>query len=513
MFLAAENGALPGGKVGGVGDVARELPAALCAEGWQTSVLTPSYGMFARLPGACKLASVQVPFRGVSESVAVHEVPGSVDRARNLVFEHALFAPFGPGKIYCHDEDDRPFATDASKFALFGSAAAAYIDQLAETPDVVHLHDWPAALYLLLKNFSADYRRLRDIRTVFTIHNLAYQGTRPIDGDDSSLNAWFPQLEYDPELVRDPEHAQCLNPMALAIRSADCVSTVSPTYAREICSPSDPTRGFVGGEGLDSDLAAIAARDGLVGILNGCEYPQPVGRRPGWQRIVTLAKAQAAAWQQSVTSNRAHALAAARLNALPSRRRQHLLVSIGRLVQQKVRLFLEPMTDGRPALEHILGALGSKGVLFFVGSGEADLERRLLDIAERYANLVFLCGYSETLADPLYRGGDLFLMPSSFEPCGISQMLAMRSAQPCVVHEVGGLADTVEDGVTGFVFDGVGPTEQAAAFVATTRRALHLRTANSAQWQEICRRAAAQRFDWKTSARQTIDSVYDDARN
>ncbi len=513
MFLAAENGALPGGKVGGVGDVVRNLPAALCDEGWRTSVLTPSYGMLARLPGARKLASIEVPFRGVSESVAVHEVPGSVHSVRNLVFEHALFSPSGTGKIYCHDEDDRPFATDASKFALFGSAAAAYIDQLAETPDVVHLHDWPSALYFLLKNFSADYKRLRDMRTVFTIHNLAYQGTRPIDGDDSSLDAWFPDLEYDPELVADPEHAQCLNPMALAIRSADRASTVSQTYAREICMPSDPSRGFVGGEALDSDLAAIAARDGLVGILNGCEYPQPVGRRPGWRRIVALAKAQADSWQSSDAANGSHRLAKRRLHALPKRRRRHVLVSIGRMVKQKVRLFLEPMTDGRPALEHLLDSLGSQGVVFFLGSGEADLERRLLDIAERYANLVFLCGYSETLADPLYRGGDLFLMPSSFEPCGISQMLAMRSAQPCVVHGVGGLADTVEDGVTGFVFDGAGPAEQAAAFVATTRRALRLRTANSDQWQEICRRAAAQRFDWKTSARQTIDSLYDNARN
>ena len=476
-------------------------------------MLTPSYGMFARLTGARKLASVQVPFRGALENVDVHEVPGSVDQVRNLVFENDLFSPSGPGRIYCHDEDERPFATDASKFALFSCAAAAYIDQLAEAPDVVHLHDWPAALYFLLKNFSADYRRLRGIRTVFTIHNLAYQGTRPIDGDDSSLNAWFPDLEYDPELVRDPEHAHCVNPIALAIRSADRLSTVSPTYAREICVPSDSSRGFVGGEGLDSELAAISVRNGLVGILNGCQYPEQSSRRPGWQRIVALAKGEVEAWQQIDASNRAHALAASRLQALPSHRRQHLLVSIGRLVQQKVRLFLEPLADDRPSLEHILDALGSKGVLFLVGSGEAGLEQRLLDIAERYANLVFLCGYSETLADPLYRGGDLFLMPSSFEPCGLSQMLAMRSGQPCVVHGVGGLADTVHDGATGFVFDGVGPAEQAAAFVATTRRALHMRTTHSNRWQTICRRAAAQRFDWKTSARQTIDSLYGHARN
>jgi starch synthase len=108
----------------------------------------------------------------------------------------------------------------------------------------------------------------------------------------------------------------------------------------------------------------------------------------------------------------------------------------------------------------------------------------------------------------LYRGGDLFLMPSSFEPCGISQMLAMRSAQPCVVHGVGGLRDTVDDGRTGFVFTGNSTANQAAEFVDAVDRALALKTKDHDRWETLCIRAASRRFDWATSARQTIEQLY-----
>jgi starch synthase len=135
----------------------------------------------------------------------------------------------------------------------------------------------------------------------------------------------------------------------------------------------------------------------------------------------------------------------------------------------------------------------------------------MLEVAERAGNLLFLCGYSETLAGPLYRAGDLFLMPSSFEPCGISQMLAMRATQPCVVHGVGGLKDTVIDNKTGFVFAGDTPQEQATAFVDSVVRAVKLKSTHDDTWQKICIRAASQRFSWAESARNTVENLYDDA--
>ena len=171
----------------------------------------------------------------------------------------------------------------------------------------------------------------------------------------------------------------------------------------------------------------------------------------------------------------------------------------------------EDFRSGDPAGQQS-GAVG-RAIVIVLGSGEAEYEQRMLDIARNQHRLVFLCGYSETLADPLYRAGDLFLMPSSFEPCGISQMLAMRSGQPCVVHGVGGLHDTVESGSTGFVFAGATRREQAAAFVDCVQHALQLRHDHPNRWQKIRKRAAAQRFDWASSAKQYIRQLYDHDRD
>lgn len=413
--------------------------------------------------------------------------------------------------IYCSDEPARPFATDAGKFALFAETAACWIEKLDELPAVVHLHDWHAATYPVLQHFSPRFGRLGSVRTVFTIHNLSYQGTRPISDDPSSLEAWFPELRYTHSSIRDPALAHCYNPMASAIRLADKISTVSPTYATEICRASDPSTGFIGGEGLEQELSAAYGQGRLEGILNGCSYSRPAGRRPGWQRILNLASEQVDAWLGVYPASRFHAIAQSRLATLPRRRPRNLLTSVGRLVRQKASLMLEPLADGRTAIEHVLDEIGRQGILILLGSGEAEFENRMADIAEHHDNLLFLCGYSESLADPLYRGGDLFLMPSSFEPCGISQMLAMRAAQPCVVHGVGGLRDTVVDERTGFVFSGSTPHEQATNFVSTVRRALTVKGEDNDRWQAICIRAASQRFTWADAARQTIEKLYVDA--
>jgi starch synthase len=502
---------LHGGQVGGVGDVVRDLPAALVDAGWRVTVLTPAYGMFHELPGASHAGTIDVAFRGESLAIEVFEVPGAEPRVSNIVFEHAEFSPQGVGRIYCDDGPARPFATDAAKFALFAAAAAAWMERLAELPDVVHLHDWHAATYSVLRSFDDRYERLRSVRTVFTIHNLSYQGTRPISDDESSFETWFPELRYTHSSIRDPHLAHCYNPMAAAIRLADTVGTVSPTYATEICRASDAATGFIGGEGLEQELTRVRDEGRLAGILNGCYYNGPAGRRPGWQRILNMAAEQVDHWLADYRASRFHAISQQRLASLPKRRPRHVLTSVGRLVRQKASLMLETLPDGRAALEHVLDALDRGGVMILLGSGDAEYEDRLADIAWRRDNLLFLCGYSATLAEPLYRLGDLFLMPSSFEPCGISQMHAMRAAQPCVVHGVGGLRDTVEDGRSGFVFTGSTPQEQAANFVATVHRALTVKTDANDHWQSICIRAASKRFTWEKSARETIERLYVDA--
>ena len=484
----------------------RDLPRAIAERGWSATVVTPSYGELHERANAAPAGSVTVGFAGGTEEAAVYS--RRTKAVTHVLLDHPALVPTTPGTIYHSDPDNRPYATDAGKFAFFGAAVAAWVRSLDPAPTIVHLNDWHAAFYLLLREFDPGAAALKRIRTVYSIHNLAYQGQRPLTGDASSLEQWFPALDFDLAAVRDPAAADCITPMALAIRRADVVNTVSPTYAREICRPSEPERGFFGGEGLEEDLKAVAIAGHLDGILNGCLYPPGHSPRPGWQRIVSLLRQQAEAWHEASPENPAHRLAAERIATLPKRRPLHLLTSIGRLVAQKAALMIEP-ADGQPtALDAILERLGRQGVLLLIGSGEASIERAILDVAKRRSNLVYMNGYSESLAEPLYRGGDLFLMPSSFEPCGISQMLAMRDGQPCVVHGVGGLCDTVSDGETGFVFHGDGPPEQAAAFVAAVARALELRATHPISWAGIAQRAEAQRFDWDRAARCYIEQVY-----
>ena len=498
---------MPGGKVGGVADVMRDLPPAIARHGYRVSVATPSYGAFHKLDGAKRQGAVVARFAGTDHDVDVYTLDqGGVT---HVFFDHSLFVPTEPGAIYHSDTDNRPFATDATKFAFFGAVAAAWVLAEDQPPSVVHLNDWHAAFYLIAREFGPDRDALRKIRTVYSIHNLAYQGQRPLVDDPSSLEAWFPDLDVDYALIGDPSADNCINPMAFAIRASDAVNTVSPTYAREICRPSDPGRGFYGGEGLENELAAIASEGRLFGILNGCEYPPSRPPQPGWQRIVSLLRDQADRWHDDMPDKEAHALAVERIRHLPKRRPLHVMTSIGRLVQQKASLMLEPVHDASTALDAILDAIGKHGVLILIGSGEAELEAGVLDVARRHANFVFLNGYSETLTEPIYRGGDLFLMPSSFEPCGISQMLSMRDGQPCVVHGVGGLCDTVSDGDTGFVFFGDNPRHQAEAFVATVARALELRANRPVSWAGIAQRAEQLRFDWNNAARHYIEQVYE----
>ena len=163
---------------------------------------------------------------------------------------------------------------------------------------------------------------------------------------------------------------------------------------------------------------------------------------------------------------------------------------------------------GLPALHAALQTLGDDGLLLMLGSGDPEYEQFLAETSVRYNNLVFLRGYSDTLADTFYRQGDLFFMPSSFEPCGISQMLALRAGQPCLVHGVGGLRDTIIDGNTGFAFSGNNPTEQADAMVSSLQRALKKLRKSPKQWQSMRAAAAATRFEWADSIDAYLTQLY-----
>jgi len=500
-LVAAENDALPKGKVGGVGDVVRDLPIALAGLGLDVSVITPSYGMFHKLPGASFVRKVRVKFARRSYVAQVYSVPVVKSPVTHYVIEHPLFSPNGPGQIYVNDAPGRPFETDAAKFAFFNAVLAAWVNDCDSPPDVLHLHDWHTGLIPALKKYGQPDAALKNVRTVFTIHNLAYQGVRPLTGNQSSLETWFPDLVAHANILKDPKYEDCVSFMAAAIRLADGINTVSPNYAMEIQRASDPSSGFSGGEGLESELSKAYAQGRLSGIINGCMYPEKAAQKSDWDELLQRIAARPEIMNANLPAQQW-------LADRSGKRPRNLLLSIGRVVDQKVPLFLEPVNGHASALAAILKSQGPDSLFIMLGSGEKELEDRFAELACSVDNFLYLRGYVDALSDPLYSAADLFLMPSSFEPCGISQMLAMRAGQPCVVHAVGGLKDTVIDGVTGFVFDGNTPTTQAENFVGKVQAALLTKQENPSRWQEICTAAAAQRFSWPVAAKDYRDQLY-----
>jgi starch synthase len=389
--------------------------------------------------------------------------------------------------------------------------AAAVSQHLIEDIDCMHLHDWHAAYVAVLRKFHPEHGDLNRIRTVYSIHNLAFQGIRPLRGSESSLEAWFPEMPYDWFSVADPRWPDTANPAAAAIRLSDAVHTVSPTYAAEIQKPSRKPYYF-GGEGLEADLQRAAEDGRLTGILNGCpEAPESDRHRYDLDGLLRLGRSRVIRWSGSrATTASAHFVAYARASELGQRATDPaiILTGVGRVGEQKMLILRGAGSDGRSGLEAILEGLGEAGIFVLLGEGDPEYERFLVAMSARFPNFLFLNGYSETCASALYAAGDLFMMPSSFEPCGLSQMLALRNGQPCLVHGVGGLKDTVRNGQNGFVFQGNSLEAQVDAFVQCTLTAIELKTSDPQGWQKIRKNAAATRFSWDDSAVRYIEKLY-----
>lgn len=521
LLVAAENGTIAGGKVGGIGDVIRDVPRALAQKGHDVSVITPGYKHLTSNSSAVLQSTLGVTFCGTPEQVDLYRVPAVPGAGGNSsdhrdtgtinhwLLEHPLFAACGEGRIYCHDHEN-PFATDAHKFALFClSVCNALVTDVLPRPDFIHLHDWHAALLLFLRQYLPHSQALQTIPTVYTIHNLSIQGIRPLAGYGSTLDSWFGHTGYDNGLLIDPVHRHCVNMMRLGINLADKVHVVSPNYAREILSPSDPEHGFIGGEGLEKDLLRAQAGNRLHGILNGCEYPE--GKPPTVTRTGLVDQAQLSLldWvgDRSVISS-TWFFALKRLHEWSRKHRKDsmVLASVGRLTWQKAGLLMQVLPSGKMALEHLLEQMPD-GMVIMLGTGEPHYETSLTGVMSSHANFIFLQGYSDALADSLYHFCDAFLMPSSFEPCGISQMLALRAGKPCLVHAVGGLADTVND-CNGFVFRGRDPVEQASAMLDAAARMLALKTGNPRGWRGKVEAARNSRFSWADSMDAYLARLY-----
>ncbi|GAA4317270.1 glycogen/starch synthase [Pontixanthobacter gangjinensis] len=489
-----------------MGDVVRDVPRQIASRGDRVSIITPAYSRL-HTSGAEKVSDIDFIFRGVPHRGEIYEVTGKqeITGIKHYVLHHPDIKAGDIAHIYFNDPD-QPFYTDANVFSLFCTAVAAAVREgVFGKLNIIHLHDWHTSMLLFLRKFNPGFKVLKDIRMVYSIHNLAIQGIRPFENNYSSVKAFFPEIEFDHEQLYDRRYPDCINLMAVGIRLADAVHTVSPSYKEDIQKPSNPPH-FIGGEGLEEDLKKANKEKRLFGILNGANYSNINTVESGIlfrQCVRRLFR-----WlQEEKKDYKAHYLAhtGEKITRWQEHNPDFICTSVARLTEQKFFFFKED-PGLLPGLMKKLTEVN--GVYILLGTGAPEYEEIFREASYHHKNFIFINAQSESIIDMLYQESNLYLMPSQFEPCGISQMLAMRNGQPCLVHHTGGLIDTVDNMKTGFSFDGKNVKEKTANFVKIFSEAVDLYFKDRKAWDEICANARAKRFTWEKSVETYYAELY-----
>lgn len=472
LYLAAE--VTPFAKTGGLADVAGSLPKAIKALGHDIRVAMPRYGRISieRFGLQLILDSLLVPMDEEREPVRVFQ--GTVGKDVPVYFiDNARY--FDRESIYMYPDD-------AERFILFSRAALEMLKPLDFKPHIIHCNDWHTALIPnWLKTIYKDDPFYSDIATVYTIHNLAYQGIfgyRVLEIAGLDEYGFF----YHPDMA---DLNNVVDFMARGIYFADIISTVSPRYAQEILTPEY-------GERMDPLLRD--RKDRLFGILNGIDYET---FNPATDPYIAVNYDI-----NSLDKRVQNKLALQEEARLPKNPEIPLIGMISRLTDQK----------GLDILVEILDHLFDNFAVQFVllGTGEQHYHDRLREIANKYPeNMGLFLTFNAPLAQRIYAGTDMFLMPSRFEPCGLGQMIAMHYGSVPIVRATGGLADTVKDynpvtgEGTGFVFERY---DRWALFGAIVR-ALE-RYKNPQEWRRIQIQGMKADFSWEASARKYEDLYY-----
>jgi starch synthase len=470
LFVAAE--AAPFAKTGGLGDVVGSLPKVLRQQGIDARVLIPQYGFIPGDPyGIEHLFTFQLPRR--TGTADVHLAGTEYDGVP--VYFLRAWPYFGEGDyLYTTVEWDIP------RFIFFAQAALGvaweFGSRLNWFPDVFHVHDWHAALMPFLIYDGRYHEKWAQTASVITIHNLGYQGW---DAGGYLWDAGVPGRHH-PDLVYQDKTD---NLFAIGLAYADELTTVSPRYAEEIQYPHF-------GEGLEGMIRA--RRRDLYGILNGIDTDQyNPATDPHLVKTFDMR-----CLETRVINKRA----LQRETGLEVRDEVPLIGIVSRLVEMK------GMDLAVPALRYLLASEDVQ--LVALGTGKESIEREMGLLGQHFHWKAHTAlGFDAALAQRIYAGCDLFLMPSRYEPCGIGQMVAMRYGALPVVRETGGLADTVEnyddrdaDQGTGFRF----LWEESDAVLGTLRWGIHTFRHRKEPWRRMQLRAMSRDFSWQQSATQYV---------
>ena len=476
-ILMVTSEVVPFAKAGGLGDMVAALSAELQRQGHDVRVILPRYysidiGRMQRINGP-----LGVPLGENDEWCAIYQSRLPDAEVPVYFLDHEVL--YGRDGIY-GTRGEPGFADNLLRFALLSRGAFQLCRALEWFPDVMHAHDWPSAIVPVCLNAREQEGEFADTGSMLTIHNLGHQGVFPMEE--------FGQLPVSPDLYSSAgfETPDGLNLLQAGIHNADILTTVSPTYAEEIQTPEF-------GCGLD---ALLRQRDrDLFGVLNGMDYevwnPETDLHIPANYSHKDLGgkAVDKAALQEAMD-----------LEVDP---KVPVVAMISRLVDQKGFGQLCGPTHG--SLWSICDELDLQFVI--LGTGDAWCEEELATLAEKLPNLAVALEYNDPLAHLIEAGADFFLMPSAYEPCGLSQMYSLRYGTLPIVHQTGGLADTVEcydeetgEG-TGFVFEDLTP-KAIANSVGWAVWAWYNRPEDISAMRA---RAMQQRFSWDASAARYVE--------
>ncbi len=483
VFVTSE--VAPLAKTGGLADVCGALPAELARQGHRVSVVMPAYrGCFHQglaIQDTGHRLELPIGQRLVSAQLLETTLPES-DVPVYLVQQAAFFDR--PG---LYGEGGRDYPDNCERFVLLARAALELPRFFDMAVDVFHSHDWQAGLVPALLNI--EYRHARGysgIASVFTIHNLAYQGCFP------SWDMAVTGLDWRYFNYRQLEFYGQLSLLKAGLVFADALTTVSPTYAREIQTPEQ-------GYGLDGVLRERG--DSLTGIVNGVDGrvwdPATDQHLPACYDVTT--------WQEGKADCKAALQAEMGLAVDPF---VPLIGLVGRLADQKGWDLVAQVM--RRWLPH------EYAQWVVLGTGQPEYHSLLGDLAAQFpGKLSVRLGFHEGLAHRIEAASDLFAMPSRYEPCGLNQLYSLKYGAVPVVRNTGGLADTVTDAsaahlsagvATGFHFDHY----DADALDATLRRAVHCYRFQRGDWEKLVATGMSQDWSWGQSARQYV-AMYEQA--
>lgn len=467
LFVVSE--CVPFIKSGGLADVAGALPKELKKLGSEVRVMMPKYGTISeqykdKMEKVCEL-NVQLSWRNQYCGIETLEHEGII----YYFIDNEYY--FKRDTMYGHYDD-------GERFSFFCRAVLNAIPHIDFSPDILHCHDWHTGMVPFLLNAEyREYKEYADIRIIFTIHNLQFQGIFPreILGDLLNLDDSY----FDEQL----EFYGCINFMKAAIVSSDVITTVSPTYMNEIQMPYY-------GEKLDGLLRS--RHTALKGILNGIDAEI---YNPSTDPLIIKNFDQNNL--ENKTKNKLHLQ---KMFGLQENGNIPIISIISRLTQQK----------GLDLVKRVFNEILSHDIQFIIlGTGDSEFEDffRAMESMNRKKVRAYI-GFNEELAHQIYAGSDLFLMPSKFEPCGLGQLIALRYGTIPIVRETGGLNDTVTsyNEITrtgnGFSFKNY----NAHDMLYTIERALRFYD-QKLVWNRLVKTAMAQNYSWYQSA-QKYNEMY-----